>query len=244
VDDSGYDDPQLAALYDLFNPWGPSDDFYLELIMAAESVLDVGCGTGMLLKRARAAGHAGRLVGLDPANAMLDIARERSDIEWIHGDLSTVGFDREFDLIYMTGHAFQVFLEDDQIRQTLTAVRDAMTENGRFAFETRNPAVRAWESWTPEHVYEISVPGQGTIRDWNDVQLPVDGDLVTFRSYASGPAVGGFKETVSTLRFLDAAGVARFLNEAGLIMEEQYGYWDRSPLTDDSPEIILIARRG
>jgi 2-polyprenyl-3-methyl-5-hydroxy-6-metoxy-1,4-benzoquinol methylase len=51
---------RLAELYDLFNPWGPSDDFYLGLVMAAEAVLDVGCGTGVLLHRAR---EAGRLHG-------------------------------------------------------------------------------------------------------------------------------------------------------------------------------------
>jgi SAM-dependent methyltransferase len=63
------------AWYDVLNPWGPSDDFYLELVMAAGGVLDVGCGTGTLLHRARDAGHPGRLCGLDPDPTILDQAR-------------------------------------------------------------------------------------------------------------------------------------------------------------------------
>ena len=44
---------------------------------------------------------------------MLEQARKRYDVEWVHGDLSSVDWDREFDLIVMTGHAFQVLVEDD-----------------------------------------------------------------------------------------------------------------------------------
>jgi hypothetical protein len=43
---------------------GPSDDFYFSPAMTAPSVLDLGCGTGTLLKGARTAGHTGRLVEL------------------------------------------------------------------------------------------------------------------------------------------------------------------------------------
>ena len=85
-----YTDPRLAVFYDQLNPWGPDRDFYLALVMAAESVLDVGCGTGSVLRTARVAGHTGRLVGLDPAAAMLNHARTRSDVEWILGDLDAV----------------------------------------------------------------------------------------------------------------------------------------------------------
>jgi hypothetical protein len=46
----------------------------------------------------------------------------------------------------------------------------------------------------------------------------------------------------STLRFLDADSVSWFLSDAGLAIEEQFGDWDRQPLTDASPEIITIAR--
>ncbi|MFI1396091.1 hypothetical protein [Streptomyces sp. NPDC020681] len=36
----------------------------------------------------------------------------------------------------MTGHAFQVLVEDDELRTALAAVRSALTGEGRFAFET------------------------------------------------------------------------------------------------------------
>ena len=70
-----YTDDQIADLYDVLGPWAKSDDFYLDLAMGARSVLDVGCGTGMLLHRAREAGHTGRLVGIDPDPSMLRVAR-------------------------------------------------------------------------------------------------------------------------------------------------------------------------
>ena len=48
-----FSDAERAALYDLLNPWNPKlspgDRFYHQLIMAADSVLDVGCGTGAML---------------------------------------------------------------------------------------------------------------------------------------------------------------------------------------------------
>ena len=66
-----YSDEDAAALYDVLNPWGPSDDFYLAMMLDVRSVLDVGCGTGALLHRAREAGHTGRLCGVDPDEASL-----------------------------------------------------------------------------------------------------------------------------------------------------------------------------
>ena len=96
--ETGFADAEQAALYDRLSPPEERNDFrfYLPMIMAAGAVLDVGGGTGTLLHLAREAGHGGRLMGLDPATGMLQQARQRSDIEWILGDLSTVAFDREF----------------------------------------------------------------------------------------------------------------------------------------------------
>ena len=153
----------LDRRYDALNPRESSGDFafYLPMIMAAESVLDVGCGTGSLLHLARESGHRGRLVGLDPAEGMLAQARRRDDVEWVLGDLSTVAWDGEFDFAVMTGHAFQVLLTDDELRTAFAAIRRALKPGGRFGFDTRDPAARAWERWTPAHVSEV-VTADGT----------------------------------------------------------------------------------
>jgi ubiquinone/menaquinone biosynthesis C-methylase UbiE len=152
VADLHFADPELAALYDRFCPWDDRGDFgfYLPMVMAADSVLDVGCGTGALLHRARDDGHIGRLCGLDPADGMLEVARTRPDIEWVQGTLAESTWDSEFDLIVMTGHAFQVLVDDDELQRSLAAARRALTTDGCFAFETRNPLVREWESWVPD----------------------------------------------------------------------------------------------
>jgi SAM-dependent methyltransferase len=241
-----FTDERLAALYDVFFPPARRADltFYLPLVMAARAVLDVGCGTGALLHRAREAGHTGRLCGLDPADAMLNQARTRSDIEWVRGDLSSVGWDRAFDLVVMTGHAFQELIEDDEIRTALAAVRSALADGGRFAFETRNPLVRAWEHWATDYTAEVTGAGGAIVRCESQVGTLVERGIVhgsgTFTSFAwDRPLVSW-----GVLRFVDAATLSSFLSGAGLAIEEQFGDWNRQPLTDASPEIITIAHKA
>ncbi len=241
-----FTEQKLAELYDHFNPWGGrsgDDEFYMEHILSSDSVLDVGCGTGLLLRKAREFGHSGRLVGLDPADAMLEIGRNsRSDIEWTYGVLESARFDQEFDLVMMSGHAFQVFISDGEVRGVLAAVRRALTAQGKFVFETRNPSARRWERWTPEHAIEIAHPAGGLARMEHQVDLPIDGDLVSFTTRFTAPTFDGVMESRSTLRFLDESGLNVFLAEAGFEIEAQYGFWDRSPVTETSPEIITVAR--
>ena len=238
-----FSEPKLAELYDVFCAGREDFGFYLPLVMSANSVLDVGCGTGELLRLAREAGHTGRLCGLDPAEAMLEQARKRHDVEWVHGDLSSVAWSREYDLVVMTGHAFQVFVEDDQLRASLAAIRSALTDDGRFVFETRNPSARGWEAWTPDNAVEI-VYGGSIVRMAHQVETPVVGDLVSFTVTYTSPSWQRPLVSRSTLRFLDADSLSAFLSGAGLIVEEQFGDWNRQPLSDTSPEIITVARRG
>jgi ubiquinone/menaquinone biosynthesis C-methylase UbiE len=239
-------DDRLAALYDVFYPPGQRDDFafYLPLVLSARAVLDVGCGTGALLRSAREAGHTGRLCGIDPAAGMLNQARARPDVEWVLGDISSVGWDREFDLVVMTGHAFQELIEDDEIRAALAAIRSALTDGGHFAFETRNPLRRAWEQWTTQYTAEVTDAAGVTVRCETEAPALIEGGIV--RSTGRYTSPGWDRPLVSwgMLRFLDVPTLSSFLRDAGLTIEEQFGDWDRQPLTEESPEIITIVRRS
>jgi ubiquinone/menaquinone biosynthesis C-methylase UbiE len=244
--DHHFSDVGLAALYDVFHPSTDREDFdfYLPMIMSAESVLDAGCGTGALLKLARDSGHTGRLCGLDPAHGMLEQARRRTDIEWVAGDLASPDWVGEFDLVVMTGHAFQVLVADEVIRASLAAVRRFLKDEGRFAFETRNPLARAWEVWTPENAAQVVDASGSVVRMTHAVKTPVEGDTITFTTSITSPASEDAQLSESTLRFLGPGELATFLIDAGLAIDEQFGGWDSSPLTDGSPEIITIARRS
>ena len=243
VDDL-FADPELAALYDLYGEGRDDFDFYLELVMSARSVLDVGCGTGALLHLARLRGHCGRLCGLDPAVGMLEQARKRTDIEWILGDLTSRTWMSEFDLVVMTGHAFQVLLIDDDIRLAFAAVRSALSRNGRFVFETRNPKVREWERWTSAMPSEVTTSDGTLVRMSRAVKLPVQSELVSFTHTFTSPSWTEARVSQSTLRFLDEEKLSRLLSECGLMIDAQFGDWLRHPFTVASREIITIARRG
>lgn len=238
---ASFTDSYLASLYDRLSVDRGDEAYYLGLVAAASRVLDVGCGTGTLLNRARRAGHAGRLCGLDPAEEMLSQARRYPDIEWIRGTLPEAGFDAEFDLLVMTGHAFQVLLADDDIRDFLAAAHRALDTDGHFAFETRNPMHRAWETWTPDDVVEIEDADGRAVRVWHDVEA-VAGEYVTFTETYASDAWPAPIVTKDTLRFVSAAHLDHLLSDAGFVVDERYGDWDRSLMTPASPEIITVAR--
>ncbi len=240
--DNLFADLELAALYDLFCEGRKDFDFYLKEVMSARAVLDVGCGTGALLHLARMRGHTGKLCGLDPAVGMLAQARKRTDIDWFLGVLSSRAWKAEFDLVVMTGHAFQVLLTDDDIRAALMAVRSALSADGRFAFETRNPKIREWERWTTAKPVEVIKSDGTVVRMSRAVNEPVHNDLVSFTHTFSSPAWRGERLSQSTLRFLDIEPLSRLLSDCGLAVDRQLGDWSGRPLMATSPEIITIAR--
>jgi SAM-dependent methyltransferase len=236
-----YSDADAAALYDLLNPWGPSDDFYLSYVMDAPSVVDVGCGTGMLLHRAREWGHTGRLCGLDPDGAALDRARTRTDVEWVQGKAADMTWDREFALAVMASNVFQVLVTDDELHASLAAIRAALVDGGRLVFGTRNPGVGAWERWNPSNPLDVVDHAGRKLRISYHVESVVE-DVVTFTETTATRDGEPLRVDRASLRFLDVGGLDAFLQDAGFEVAGQYGDWSRGPLTDASDDIVIVAR--
>ncbi|MDI1465681.1 class I SAM-dependent methyltransferase [Catellatospora sp. KI3] len=208
--------PRLAAVYDAFDGDRADLDAYLRLVegVGARHVLDLGCGTGSLA--VLLAGRGIRVTAVDPAAASLAIARAKpgaEQVDWHHGDATSLP-DTAADLALMTGNAAQVFRTDDDWHTALRGLHNALRPGGRLAFETRQPAYRAWEEWAAEPPVTVrDVPGIGAVEqrfELTGVALP----YVSFRftyTFPDGAVVG----SDSTLRFRDRAEVEHSLAACG-----------------------------
>jgi hypothetical protein len=142
----------------------------------------------------------------------------------------------------MTGHAFQVFLTDEDALAVLRAAARHLAPRGRLAFETRNPAARAWLSWTTEQSRAV-VPTtkRGRIEESCEGEFdPVTGIAALTHRYRFLDE-GGEQTAHSRLRFIDQPHLALLLEAAGLTPLVWYGDWDRSPYSIAAKELIVVA---
>ena len=210
--DLQFSDQRLADLYDLGNAGSDDRDFYLALAGdAPQDILDLGCGTGLLCLAYAAKGHL--VTGVDPAAAMLAVARraELGDcVTWVESTAENFRSDQTFDLIIMTGHAFQVLLTDQQVEATLATMASHLKPGGLITFESRNPALD-WDAiWG--RAYEMETP-QGrvrVVRRMTDTLRAPD-----FLSFAWDYHFSEDRLTSdSTLRFLSAEAITGFADQA------------------------------
>ena len=90
---------------------------------------------------------------------------------------------RHFDLVFLTGHAFQVFLTDDDQRAVLSTIAEHLASGGRFIFDTRSPAAQAWREWTPmPSMRRFDHPSLGPVEAWNDIGHDATTGSVTYQT--------------------------------------------------------------
>jgi SAM-dependent methyltransferase len=173
------------------------------------------------------------VTGVDPAGAMLDVARAKPGagrVRWIHGNAPSLR-DIAVDLVTMTGNAAQAIVDDAEWSRTLHAVRHILVPGGRFVFETREPSARAWESWNREESYAV-VDG---IESWEEV-IDVEWPLVIFDS-TTVFTDGSRTVARSTLRFRERTEVEADLAAAGFVVENVRDAPDRP-----GRELVFVAR--
>ncbi len=238
--DECFGNPRLAAIYDPLDPVRGDLDAYLQIAeeFGARTVLDIGCGTGGFALRLADRGI--EVVGVDPARASLDVARAKPGserVQWICGDATSLP-PMQVDLVTMTANVAQAIADPVAWRATLQGSYDALRPGGRLVFETRVPARRVWEGWTPESSREVTdLEGLGVIETWVEV-VKVAEPLVTFRETFVFASDGQTLVSESTLRFRERDEVETDLAAHGFALEDVRDAPDRP-----GAEFVFVARR-
>jgi len=224
-----FNDPRLVAVYDAWDEDRGDIPFFIDLAAhaAAESVLDLGCGTGALAVELARRGH--QVTGVDPSAAMLEFARRRPDgalVRWIHGSADDLGA-AEYDFAVLSGHVVQIITDDRALQATFAAIRRALKPGGRLAFDSRNPAAREWTQWTLEQTHRTLA---GDVDVWFE-QTVADGDRVAYEIHYVFPT-GEELVSHNELRFRSYAWLVRALADAGFEVD---------PMDFDDPDMIFLA---
>jgi SAM-dependent methyltransferase len=241
--DDPYRDADLVGLYDIDNPGGEDHVYFRALAdeFDARSIVDLGCGTGLLT---RSLARRGRTVmGVDPSRTMLDHARRQAGSElvtWLHGDASALAPTGTVDLVLCTGNAV-MHVSPEELPSTLTAVAAALRPGGIVSFESRNPAFREWERWTPEATYGERVTSVGRLREWLDV-TDVREDRVVFDAHNVFPD-GEDRVYTNVLFFRSAQQFQRELEVAGFTDIAWTGDWRGGPVEESSRILVFRAVR-
>jgi ubiquinone/menaquinone biosynthesis C-methylase UbiE len=233
-----YEQSCIAEIYDLANPPGPETDFYVSLAgPRPRSVLDLGCGTGTLCSAFATRGH--KVTGVDPAAAMLAVAKRKpfaQRIEWVKSCAQSYTSDRRFDLVLMTGHAFQILLTDPDMVAALATMRRHLKPHGRIGFETRNPQLDWAAEWASRPPRKL--PGTQLIET-----LEITGkinEFISFKTLYRSP--DRTLSTESTLRFPSREHLKDLISRSGLRIRNTFGDWDGTTFEPErSREIIFVA---
>ena len=110
-------------------------NFYNEILSGnhCHTILEIGCGTGMLARRF--INHGYNYLGLDLYDDMLNIARvEVMSGNFFQGDMRSMSFHQQFDSVLITGRSISYITENQGILNTLAGVYKSLKENGLLIF--------------------------------------------------------------------------------------------------------------
>ena len=242
---SEFSDSRLVEIYNTVNPIEGYKDFYKALAknLSASSIVDIGCGSGLLTCELAKEGY--QLIGVEPSKEMLKLARRSpcgGQVKWIEGGVEQLK-NFEADLVIMTGHVAQFFLDDATWRTALSSIYNALGPDGYVAFESRNPNVQPFADWPTKASHrKLNDPIVGKIEWWHEM-LDVQYDQVKYEIHYL--FVEAEEELVSLcqLRFRTQNELRRSLVDTGFIVENIFGDWNSNPIKEDSPEMIFVAKR-
>lgn len=220
-----------------------------------DPILELGCGTGRITMALAEAGK--RITGLDLSERMLERAVQkraalrveaRERLHLIQGDMTKFDLGEKFRLIIIPFRPMQHLLEVEQQIACLECVRKHLRPDGRLVLDVfQTDAERMHD---PIHQRETLVTEYKTADGRN---VRISERIAAFHRAEQRNDVemifsvehpGGRKERLVfawPLRYFFRYEVEHLLARCGFRLGAEYGNFVRTPIRDDSPEMIFVA---
>jgi SAM-dependent methyltransferase len=219
-----------AAVYDALAAHMTEDiPHYVALAREADGpIVELMVGSGRVaIEVVRSTGKP--VLGIDASPAMLAIARERSaglPLELREGDVRDLELDEPAALIYVPFRSLLHLHGWRDKRRVFERVAASLRPGGRFAFN----------AFAFSHA--IAAELDGTTQNQNGI-------VQTLRYAPADNRIDIERDDCATLRLWWATRSEweGLIDVAGLEIEAEYGWFDRRPLEDDSPELVFVARK-
>jgi ubiquinone/menaquinone biosynthesis C-methylase UbiE len=246
---------EIAPFYDLeFDQFDADVELYLGYAqMVGGPILELGCGTGRLLRPLAQAGFS--VTGVDNSASMIEVARKRteneaSQIGLIQGDMRDLSaFDsHSFRLVVIAVNSFlHLETRDDQL-EALRQVRSVIHRDGLLVIDVFNPAPSTLARMDDHYAFDASweLDSGCTVQRFSQRHLDSAEQLITTRLFYDviDPQTRLTRRTTTyTMRYIHRFELELLLLHAGFEIEGIYGSYALDLFESDSEQLIAVAHR-
>ncbi|EFM09200.1 Methyltransferase type 12 [Paenibacillus curdlanolyticus YK9] len=219
-------------------------------------VLELACGTGRITIPLAEAGIS--VTELDYSPQMLEVLQEKlqpkpdlakQHIRIAQGNMTSFSLSESFSLIFIPFRSFQLLETDEQALQCLHAVVSHLADNGQFILNVFRPYGEISDAWIQREEqldFESYLPTREKVTR-HSIKKACDTDrrlLYTdfiYRLHKQDGAVEAFHDSLR-LRYFYGDELRALIQQAGLTIIEEYGWYDGSPV-EAGHEFIFVCQK-
>ena len=228
---------KLAELYDGAE-WGKFSLGYVEILhtlqsrfrLGIDSILDISCGTGSLVN---ALSTSFKVVGSDISQSMIRQARKRyPGLQFRVADMAGLRLSEKFDLILSCFDSINYLTEQNHVNRSFRNIHRLLNTLGYFLFDFNTD-----ELYADKH-HGIFERSSGGVRFKQICEYDKTKRLATtIFDFGAG------KKEIHTQRAYRYEEIESFLRNNGFEIKFSYDINKKTPLTDTSYKILLLAEK-
>ena len=202
-------------------------------------ILDLACGHGRHAIELASRGY--KIIGQDINELFLDIMLKKAKnvgvkVQKVMSDMREIPFEDEFDAVINMFISFGYLENDREDQKVINNISKSLKKDGLFFMDFLNKE-QIMKNYQSKDWFEAE--------DGTKVLLEREYNYITGKNYESRTRIskGKIEKAYSEIRLYSVNELVEMFHEAGLFLTDLYGSYKGDPLTIDSKQAILVARK-